>query len=193
MLSENHIASLENLLEQGGHFGGEEQAIRAAISILRTEVRHAQPAEAGVTVKALEWDERNHADVYGVKDCYGQGPKRYFLYRASTIIGWYDDIEPAKAAAQTDHEARVRSAIVHPTPAPQGMEATRDTLCAHGIRWPWACGDCDRAHENALNKAAWAFHDEIAKHGPLTGRQFNNLKSCLRVFLAAFKSGQREA
>ncbi|WP_119920304.1 hypothetical protein [Mesorhizobium sp. DCY119] len=105
--------------ETGGSFEGPGTP-KTALAKVREALR-TQPAEAGVTVKALEWDEHNCADVYGVKDCHGQGPKRYFLYRASTIIGWFDGIDAAKAAAQADYERRVRSALV-PTPAPQGMD-----------------------------------------------------------------------
>lgn len=30
-----------------------------------------------------------------------------------------------------------------------------------------------------VNDAAWKLHDTLTEHGPLNGRQFNNLKGCL--------------
>lgn len=30
-----------------------------------------------------------------------------------------------------------------------------------------------------VNDAAWRLHDSLTEHGPLNGRQFNNLKGCL--------------
>lgn len=35
-----------------------------------------------------------------------------------------------------------------------------------------------------INDACWVLHDELTAHGPLTGHQFNNLKSC---FYKAFQ------
>ncbi|HGM7029077.1 TPA: hypothetical protein ACKP7A_001920 [Serratia liquefaciens] len=32
---------------------------------------------------------------------------------------------------------------------------------------------------NVVNDAAWKLHDTLTEHGPLNGRQFNNLKGCL--------------
>ncbi|ELK1225534.1 DUF551 domain-containing protein [Escherichia coli] len=41
---------------------------------------------------------------------------------------------------------------------------------------------------NEVNDAAWKLHDMLTEHGPLNGRQFNNLKGC---FYEAFKVAMR--
>jgi hypothetical protein len=84
----------------------------------------AAPAGAEV-VKALEWRERGDGTEFAVTD-FG------LLYVASDL-GWgtrnYPDKNPvtggisaAKAAAQADYEARIRSALTHPAPADKGVE-----------------------------------------------------------------------
>jgi hypothetical protein len=67
-------------------------------------------AEA-VKVKPLAWDDNGSADVYRVTFANGQGPKAFIVSRGSKIIGWHDDPNEAKAAAQADHNARIRAAI----------------------------------------------------------------------------------
>ena len=41
---------------------------------------------------------------------------------------------------------------------------------------------------NEVNDAAWKLHNILTEHGPLNGRQFNNLKGC---FYEAFKVAMR--
>ncbi|EIB9608967.1 DUF551 domain-containing protein [Escherichia coli] len=41
---------------------------------------------------------------------------------------------------------------------------------------------------NEVNDAAWKLHNMLTEHGPLNGRQFNNLKGC---FYEAFKVAMR--
>jgi hypothetical protein len=41
---------------------------------------------------------------------------------------------------------------------------------------------------NEVNDAAWKLHDMLTEHGPLNGRQFNNLKGC---FYEALKVAMR--
>ncbi|EIS4806078.1 DUF551 domain-containing protein [Escherichia coli] len=41
-----------------------------------------------------------------------------------------------------------------------------------------------------VNDAAWKLHDMLTEHGPLNGRQFNNLKSC---FYEALKVAMRNS
>ncbi len=64
-----------------------------------------------IKVKPLVWDEHNRADIYSVKDTYGQGPKPLMLVRNSRVIGWFDEVDEAKAEAQSDHEKRTLAAI----------------------------------------------------------------------------------
>lgn len=54
---------------------------------------------SAIKVKPLTWDAHNRADIYSVKDTYGQGPKPYMLVRNSRVIGWFDEVDGAKAAA----------------------------------------------------------------------------------------------
>lgn len=62
-------------------------------------------------VKPLVWDDHDRVDVYEVRDSFNQGPKPLFLARGSRIIGWYDDVVSAKAAAQADYTARILDAL----------------------------------------------------------------------------------
>lgn len=64
-----------------------------------------------IKVKPLVWDEHNRADIYSVKEYFGQGPTDYFLSRGTRIVGNFNTVTEAKAAAQADHERRVREAI----------------------------------------------------------------------------------
>ncbi|RZN17092.1 hypothetical protein D9734_22145 [Escherichia sp. E14S1] len=43
---------------------------------------------------------------------------------------------------------------------------------------------------NEVNDAAWKLHNMLTEHGPLNGRQFNNLKSC---FYEALKVAMRNS
>ncbi|EMO6260884.1 DUF551 domain-containing protein [Escherichia coli] len=43
---------------------------------------------------------------------------------------------------------------------------------------------------NEVNDAAWKLHDMLTEHGPLNGRQFNNLKGC---FYEALKVAMRNS
>lgn len=64
-----------------------------------------------VRVKHLVWDEHNRADIYSVKEYFGQGPTDYFLSRGTRIVGNFNTVAEAKTAAQADHEARILGAI----------------------------------------------------------------------------------
>ena len=89
----------------------------------RAQLAASQPADpvtnAGccqpVRVKPLEWVDVGadclNADVYSIGPTYGQGPERFMLTRGTKIIRWGDQPEPLKAAAQADHEARIRASI----------------------------------------------------------------------------------
>ncbi|EFJ3226820.1 DUF551 domain-containing protein [Escherichia coli] len=43
---------------------------------------------------------------------------------------------------------------------------------------------------NEVNDAAWKLHNMLTEHGPLNGRQFNNLKGC---FYEALKAAMRNS
>ncbi|MBN9453275.1 MAG: hypothetical protein J0I42_15105 [Bosea sp.] len=60
-----------------------------------------------VKVKQLVWSEHNRADIYSVKEYFGQGPTDYFLSRGTQVVGNFNTVAEAKAAAQADHERRV--------------------------------------------------------------------------------------
>lgn len=66
-------------------------------------------------VKPLEWRNMpcssSRADVYIVKPSHGQGPQPFFMARASNILGWFDDVSAAQAAAEADYRARIAAAL----------------------------------------------------------------------------------
>lgn len=64
-----------------------------------------------VKIKPLEWDAHDRADIYAVKEYFGQGPTDYFLSRGTRLVGNFNTVAEAKAAAQADHEKRVLSFI----------------------------------------------------------------------------------
>ncbi|EPX7236296.1 DUF551 domain-containing protein [Escherichia coli] len=41
---------------------------------------------------------------------------------------------------------------------------------------------------NEVNDAAWKLHNMLTEHGPLNGRQFNNLKGCFEAFKVAMRN-----
>lgn len=82
----------------------------ADVSAARIADLERQLAEAR-TVKPLEWDDNGIADFYRVTFANGQGPKAFLLAHGSKIIGWHDDPDEAKAAAQADYTARILSAL----------------------------------------------------------------------------------
>ena len=43
-----------------------------------------------------------------------------------------------------------------------------------------------------INDACWVLHDELTAHGPLTGHQFNNLKSCFYKAFQVALNGKSE-
>lgn len=80
-----------------------------------SEPLYAAPPAPAVAVKALEWEvgeqvEPLHkADFYTIEGQYRQG---YALHTAGLPgVTWYGSLEEAKAAAQADYEARIRSAL----------------------------------------------------------------------------------
>lgn len=81
---------------------------------LAFEAATAPPAPS-VAVKALEWDaDENHsvlqrADFYTIESEFRQG---FALHTAGTMgVQWFSTEAEAKAAAQADYEARIRSAL----------------------------------------------------------------------------------
>lgn len=81
-------------------------------------------------VRKLVWTGGWHgrrSGVYTILPNYGKGPKRFMLSHGSNIIGWFDGEEEAQAAAQSDHEARVRAAL---EPAAPSVSAAAKVLLA---------------------------------------------------------------
>lgn len=102
---------------------GMESDERLAILIANYfATRSPAPAPAGVpAIKALEWNERGfaHTDT-GIAYRVEKEPGYWRLTKlegASTLYSGYPTEREAKAAAQADYEARVRSAL-HPAPTP---------------------------------------------------------------------------
>lgn len=75
-------------------------------------------SDGGVRVRELNWrqlaSDMYEADVYSISDTFGQGPRKYVLARATTILGYFTEIDAAKAAAQADYEQRILSALEAP-------------------------------------------------------------------------------
>jgi hypothetical protein len=89
-----------------------DPAVLAALPEVKAMVAAAvREALEGAAVKPLVWDDNGKADVYQVTFANGQGPKAFLVARGSKIIGWYDDPDAAKAAAQADYTARILSAL----------------------------------------------------------------------------------
>lgn len=112
----NNAAALKaafDAYEAASKPGGEEWTSTAAYipAYIPSEHEHAF-----VTVRPLEWNACDRADVYAVKPTYGScGAKPFMLVRASVIFSeFFDTPEEAKAFAQADYEARIRAALVSP-------------------------------------------------------------------------------
>ena len=93
---------------------------------------YLEAVEARVTVKPLVWTEAAdswQADVYSIRASYGQGHERFFLSRGTRIIRWDGAVDPLKAAAQADYDARIRSAIdVQPVTVAEAVDARASLL-----------------------------------------------------------------
>lgn len=111
-----------------------------------------------------------------------------------------------------DHEAYRDSsthiAVYTATPAPVSVPAAMeidddfDSAFEHGKAVGWnayraamlQAEPVSQAYKlpplssNEVNDAAWKLHNMLTEHGPLNGRQFNNLKGC---FYEAFKVAMR--
>jgi len=90
---------------------------------LRAQLRRLASSDSGVKVRELTWREypsgNCDAVVYSISNTYGQGPRKYVLARGFAILGYFDEVDAAKAAAQADYETRIRSALVE-VPAVKG-------------------------------------------------------------------------
>lgn len=110
------------------------------IAELESALRAASvKAGEGVAVRPLEWRQRASdmydADVYLISDTFGQGPRKYVIARGSTILGYFHSADDAKAAAQADYEARIRSAlVVEPAPT-ASVGAMREALEFYANEW----------------------------------------------------------
>jgi hypothetical protein len=122
-----------------GYMEFDENFVRER-EMISSALRHAAQSGGEVRVKPLEWlacADGTHHDTGCQYEVEHLG-KSWRAIRAVTCGGSYicdaDTIELAKAAAQADYEQRIRSALVHPTPAPSGNEALRKATIAECIR-----------------------------------------------------------
>lgn len=155
----------------------------------------AQPAEARVTVKALEWDDRWNEN----RSTSGRS-KRLIMERALTAFGAYfiehsrdddtwwltdrllgDEIagplgEPweARAAAQADYEARIRSALV-PQWMDTAVEAAQDAWIKTRLK---SAGNHKTAMRAAIT-AAYPHMTGAAQEAEEAWRQFKNFHRLL--------------
>lgn len=94
--------------------------------------------EASVGVKPLEWGLSNVANRWTAIHPFGE----YIVVRdhrasQSTSHGWFNNgqwiwvlsLEAAKAAAQADYEARIRSALYAAPPPPPAPDVASDPIC----------------------------------------------------------------
>jgi hypothetical protein len=63
-----------------------------------------------VAVKALEWYDKLARSVLGYY-WIADASRKYLYFGAGKGLGVFDTVEEAKAAAQADYEARIRSAL----------------------------------------------------------------------------------
>ena len=98
--------------------------------------------ETTVRIKPLQWTDQGTAAGYKARAMDLQGPRAFMLSWGGRIVGHFDTIEEAKAAAQDDHEEWVRS-YLEPTTLVADVEA--DLLTA--IREGCVCAMCVRADE----------------------------------------------
>lgn len=72
-------------------------------------------AALAAMVKPLVWeghsDDQRSGD-YVITPSYGQGPKWLLLARGSKLVGWFDELELARAAAEADNCRRAVASIM---------------------------------------------------------------------------------
>lgn len=108
-----------------------DEAVQAAASAvefpirgmngLRLAITAALTFLQGVKVKALEWVGKTEIKAKAIIGTYliDQFAEKFRLYSLDrSSYQWFDTLEAAKAAAQADYAARVRSAIEVSAPAP---------------------------------------------------------------------------
>lgn len=86
-------------------------------------------------VKPLVWEGHSdhvRAGDHGVMPTYGQGPKDFLMYRGSKMLGYFDTIEAAKAAAQADYARRIAAAL-----DPDAVAAMVQKAKAEALQGPW--------------------------------------------------------
>lgn len=123
-----------------------------------------QPAPA-VPVKDLEWREEPIPPAWeclastGVGlYCIPLGRNLFALrFRDKDTLGEFDTLEAAKAAAQADYEARIRSALAPATQAvPDMVEAAQrifEAMCGGPV--DWAKHAADTNEDNLFQSADW--------------------------------------
>lgn len=118
------LRGLDNWINEGDWWfgdpdrGGFDQSfVKEAIAALTTlSAADLQPAPS-VAVKALEWSEINEileeaeAAPFGIFYHIEDDPDGYALDLNDDDLGSHSTLELAKAAAQSDYEARIRSAL----------------------------------------------------------------------------------
>ncbi len=90
----------------------------------------APPVQGEVKVKPLEWIADGHAGA-----CYADSSVGHYeisktivgfsacLFQHEMIFVYEGELRPAIAAAEADHEQRIRSALIEPATAPMGVTA----------------------------------------------------------------------
>ena len=115
-----------------------EQAYLDLTAEVRRLTAERDAALAGaMRVRKLVWTGDCYgwrSGVYSILPSYGQGPKRFMLSHGSNIIGWFDGEEEAQAAAQSDHEARVRAALEPAAPSVSAAETILARLDPEALR-----------------------------------------------------------
>lgn len=142
--------------------------------------------------------------VRPVVEC-GEGglPERPFLKRQDATTPGLND----KALSKPQKVLKTDSPAKWPTPAENRVKELENT-----IRQLKANNAKLRAERDAndsvlrqtldkmtvkqgspqINDACWVLHDELTVHGPLTGHQFNNLKSCFYKAFQVALNGKSE-
>lgn len=113
------------LATNGLKYGLTDAEMRAALEAAVADVPEAE----AVRVKPLEWVEHGDQDFvwyramttvglrYNVEDD-GFSEKKFHLTVGQLVLGNFDVLDEAKAAAQADYERRILSALSAPAPAP---------------------------------------------------------------------------
>jgi len=47
-------------------------------------------------------------------------------------------------------------------------------------------GSVEIEYDDALNNACWVLVEELQKHGKVSGKQFNNIKGCLKLTIEKY-------